>query len=176
MRKKVSFDLGDLTDDSDPEDYRDDNYKSDWTPRTALSGLTPRKLRKYVIATVVIFLFLYITLGRTPPPKGLSPYLNYDAIDWTRYAYTQYVTDETYLCNSVMVFEALDRLGSRADRILFYPDHWDTIVSSERDRLSQLLNLARDHYKVQLEPVKMESLREHNAGMSLRFYFGVQPT
>lgn len=165
IRKKVSFDLADLTDDSDPEDYRDD-YKSDWSPRSAISGITPRRLRKYVIASLVFFVILYITFHRSHPPLGLSPYLNYDAIDWTQYAYTQYVTDETYLCNSVMVFEALDRLGSRADRILFYPKDWDLEVNFENDRLSQLLNLARDRYKVQLEPVTMDSLHQHESSMS----------
>jgi hypothetical protein len=164
IRKKVSFDLADLTDDSDPEDYRDD-YKSDWSPRSAITGITPRRLRKYVIASLVFFVILYITFHRSHPPRGLSPYLNYDAIDWTQYAYTQYVTDETYLCNSVMVFEALDRLGSRADRILFYPKDWDLEVNFENDRLSQLLNLARDRYKVQLEPVTMDSLHQHESGM-----------
>jgi hypothetical protein len=165
IRKKVSFDLADLTDDSDPEDYRDD-YKPDWSPRSAITGITPRRLRKYVIASLVLFVILYITFHRSLPPRGLSPYLNYDAIDWTQYAYTQYVTDETYLCNSVMVFEALDRLGSRADRILFYPKGWDLEVNFENDRLSQLLNLARDKYKVQLEPVTMDSLHQHESGMS----------
>ncbi|KAF3404911.1 Glucose N-acetyltransferase 1 [Talaromyces pinophilus] len=162
IRKKVSFDLADLTDDSDPEDYRDD-YKPDWSPRSAITGITPRRLRKYVIASLVLFVILYITFHRSLPPRGLSPYLNYDAIDWTQYAYTQYVTDETYLCNSVMVFEALDRLGSRADRILFYPKGWDLEVNFENDRLSQLLNLARDKYKVQLEPVTMDSLHQHES-------------
>lgn len=164
IRKKVSFDLADLTDDSDPEDYRDD-YKSDWSPRSAITGITPRRLRKYVIASLVFFVILYITFHRSHPPRGLSPYLNYDAIDWTQYAYTQYATDETYLCNSVMVFEALDRLGSRADRILFYPKDWDLKVNFADDRLSQLLNLAHDRYKVQLEPVTMDSLHQHESGM-----------
>ena len=52
-----------------------------------------------------------------------------------------------------MVFEALDRLGSRADRILFYPQTWDVQVSNRRDRSSQLLVMARDKYNVKLTPV-----------------------
>ena len=66
-----------------------------------------------------------------------------------------------------MVFEALDRLGSRADRILFYPKDWDLKVNSASDRLSQLLNLAHDRYKVQLEPVTMDSLHQFESGMFL---------
>ncbi|OKL62651.1 Glucose N-acetyltransferase 1 [Talaromyces atroroseus] len=161
LRKKVSFDLGDLTDDSDPDDYRDDNTP-DWTPRTAFSGISPRKARRYVLTSVIFLVFLYVLLHRSQPPRGLSPYLNYDAIDWSRYAYTQYVVDEAYLCNSVMVFEALDRVGSRADRILFYPHVWDTVVSNKDDRVSQLLNLARERYKVQLEPITVERIHEYH--------------
>lgn len=32
--------------------------------------------------------------------------------DWSQYAYCQYVTKPAYLCNSVMIFEALERLGA----------------------------------------------------------------
>ena len=34
-----------------------------------------------------------------------------EAIDWFLFAYSQYVTDTVYLCNLVMNFEALNRLG-----------------------------------------------------------------
>jgi hypothetical protein len=61
-----------------------------------------------------------------------------------------------------MVFEALHRLGSKADRILFYPDDWDTIIHHQNDRVSQLLNLARDKYKVQLEPIKLDSIHQYH--------------
>jgi hypothetical protein len=54
-----------------------------------------------------------------------------------------------------MVLEALARLGSKADRVLFYPDHWDTKIDSSQDRDSQLLTLARDTYKAKLHPVKL---------------------
>lgn len=159
IRRKVSFDLDNLTDDSDIEDYRDRN-KPDWTLRGAIATLPRRKRRNYAIYTIIILIVLYWCSHRPKPPKGLSPYLNYDAIDWSRYAYTQYVTSDEYLCNSVMVFEALHRLGSRADRILFYPQDWDTFVAGPRDRTSQLLLLARDKYGVQLEPIEVDSLKD----------------
>ena len=85
-----------------------------------------------------------------------APSLRYKSVDWSRYAYSQYATDQAYLCNSVMVFEALDRLGSRADRILMYPDEWDTEISDRRDRNSQLLVIAREYYKVKLIPIKVQ--------------------
>jgi hypothetical protein len=159
IRRKVSFDLDNLTDDSDIEDYRDRN-KPDWTIRGAISTLPPRKRRNYVVLTILIFVFLYWASHRPQPPKGLSPYLNYDAIDWSRYAYTQYVTNDEYLCNSVMVFEALHRLGSRADKILFYPQEWDTVISGPNDRTSQLLLEARNKYNVQLEPIEINTLQD----------------
>ncbi len=59
-----------------------------------------------------------------------------------------------------MVFEALSRLGSKADRILFYPEDWDTEISDTRDRDSQLLVKARDWYNVKLIPVQMQLLND----------------
>lgn len=55
-----------------------------------------------------------------------------------------------------MVFEALDRLGSKADRLLFYDESWDLNVADEKDRDSQLLIKARDQYGVQLFPAEFE--------------------
>ena len=54
-----------------------------------------------------------------------------------------------------MVFEALSRLGSKADRILFFPQEWDTDIESLDDRDSQLLVKARDWYNVKLMPVEI---------------------
>jgi len=59
-----------------------------------------------------------------------------------------------------MVFEALQRLGSRADKILFYPDNWDLRVSSDNDRDSQLLNMARSQFNVKLIPVEIEKIKK----------------
>ncbi len=54
-----------------------------------------------------------------------------------------------------MVFEALSRLGSKADRILLYPQEWDLEIESPSDRDSQLLVIARNRYDVKLVPVAM---------------------
>ena len=59
-----------------------------------------------------------------------------------------------------MVFEALSRLGSKADRILLYPEEWDTEIASTVDRDSQLLVKARDWYNVKLVPVQMQLLND----------------
>ena len=55
-----------------------------------------------------------------------------------------------------MVFEALQRLGSKVDRILFYPQEWDLDIASTSDRDSQLLVKARDWYNVKLLPVEID--------------------
>jgi hypothetical protein len=42
---------------------------------------------------------------------------------------------------------------------MFYPEHWKVKVLDERDRRGQLLLLARDIYKVDLIPIKIETLQ-----------------
>ncbi|KAL4955664.1 nucleotide-diphospho-sugar transferase [Aspergillus filifer] len=69
-----------------------------------------------------------------------------DAVNWSRFAYTQYVTNTAYLCNSVMLFETLHRLSSKAERLMMYPE------GSRR-----LLRKARDEFGVRLVPVKVQS-------------------
>ncbi len=54
-----------------------------------------------------------------------------------------------------MIFESLSRLGSKADRILLYPQDWDLDIASSSDRDSQLLVKARDEYDVKLTPVEI---------------------
>ncbi|KAJ5669797.1 nucleotide-diphospho-sugar transferase [Penicillium macrosclerotiorum] len=77
-------------------------------------------------------------------------------INWSRFAYTQYVTDTDYLCNSVMMFESLNRLGSKPDRLMMYPEDW-SIAESETSKESKLLRIARDQYNVKLQPIKVQS-------------------
>ncbi|QUC20629.1 uncharacterized protein UV8b_04870 [Ustilaginoidea virens] len=76
-------------------------------------------------------------------------------LDWSKFAYVQYVTNSDYLCNSVMLFETLDRLGSRADRVMLYPE---SFPSSDDD--ARLLIKAQVDYKVRLQPVQIQ----HRAG------------
>jgi len=54
-----------------------------------------------------------------------------------------------------MIFETLSRLGSKADRILLYPQEWDLDIASSSDRDSQLLVKARDEYNVKLTPLEI---------------------
>ncbi|KAL9594823.1 MAG: hypothetical protein Q9219_006814 [cf. Caloplaca sp. 3 TL-2023] len=121
------------------------------------SVLTRRSRYLYLAFAVLVgYLWLagYSPISRIPSraPEH-APSLRYKNVDWSRYAYFQYATSTAYLCNSVMVFEALDRLGSKADRILVYPAEWDTQIDSLTDRESQLLVKARDWYNAKLIPV-----------------------
>ncbi|KAK2689666.1 hypothetical protein QWA68_011971 [Fusarium oxysporum] len=77
-------------------------------------------------------------------------------VDWSRFAYTQYVTNSEYLCNSLMFFEALKRYGSRPDRVMMVPESMlepEMVNSSD----AYLLNKARDEYNVKLVPITIQT-------------------
>lgn len=73
--------------------------------------------------------------------------------DWSEYAYCQYVTNADYLCNSVMIFEALERLESKASRVMMYPQGWTADSDTKEGRL---LAKARDDYRVALKPIEVQ--------------------
>ncbi|KXS97150.1 hypothetical protein AC578_3073 [Pseudocercospora eumusae] len=74
-------------------------------------------------------------------------------IEWSQYAYCQYVTTTEYLCNSIMIFESLQRLGSKASRILLYPKEWAQDSNTEEGRL---LLKARDELGVVLKAIEVQ--------------------
>lgn len=76
-------------------------------------------------------------------------------VDWFKYAYIQHVTDSTHLCNSFMIFESLHRLGSKAERLMMYPEEW-SVDSKSSD--AELLRRARDKFNVKLHPVQVQRL------------------
>lgn len=74
--------------------------------------------------------------------------------DWSQFAYVQYVTNLPYLCNSVMLFESLYRLGCKPDRLMMYPSGF---FSLENDSIeARLLRKARDEYSVILKPIEVQ--------------------
>lgn len=154
MKRNSAFPLRRGSASSDEPDFFD-------LPEEPCLGIVKRQLRRirtWLIFFVVIVFFLYLT--RQPPPPPPLPHIQYDRVDWSRYAYSQYATSSAYLCNAVMVFESLHRLGSRAQRVLFYPENWDTEVDGNNDRDSQLLVLARDKYGVLLVPIDLDLVKE----------------
>ena len=82
-----------------------------------------------------------------------------DKIDWSHFAYVQYVTATEHVCNSVMVFESLHRLGSKADRVLLYPQEWGPVDGPSWKALdakaTTILAKAKDEYHVKLRPVEL---------------------
>jgi hypothetical protein len=141
------------------QDVRDSDYhdnmrrrRSDELPRFTNDSNRPtirfrRRYIFYVLGFIIICWFLY--------PSRVTSVNNDTNIAWSNYAYSLYATDSATLCHAVLLFDALTRVGSKADRALFYPESWDTAVSSSKDRDSQLLVLARDKYKVKLHPTKL---------------------
>lgn len=123
-----------------------------------------RRLRSGALVAAVFLIILYtahhhniISTGipttnwRVPSPLPDDvPAQHYDEVDWSRFAYVQYVTNAHYLCNSVMIFESLHRLGSKADRVMLHPSDMTTDNN-------QLLCKARDDYEVKLVPIKVHS-------------------
>lgn len=73
--------------------------------------------------------------------------------DWSQYAYCQYVTNEEYLCNSLMIFESLMRLKAKAERLMLYPGEW---IVGDNSGPGRLLAKARDAYGVRLMPIHVQ--------------------
>lgn len=89
------------------------------------------------------------------------------AVDWSQFAYTQYATDSDYLCNSVMLFGVLHRLGSRAERVLMYPSKMMPEVETEPTTDDQrLLRRAAEEYGVNLVPVQVQHRDGHDGKSS----------
>jgi len=133
-----------------------------------LSSKTARSVLISLLAFITLFGFacrfsglwnVHASWGR----KLASPEvdLNDPTIKWSQFAYVQYVTNEEYLCNSVMLFEALHRLRSRPDRVMFYPSPMledpHGPMPSIPNHNATLLIKARDEYNVTLIPIDVLS-------------------
>jgi hypothetical protein len=143
MRRRRSDELPRFTDDDELPSFR-----------------MRRRYAYYFLGFVFVCWFLYPS-RKTAVPKNSTDL----RINWSNYAYSLYATDSAQLCHAVMLFDALARFGSKADRVLFYPDHWDTNVDNAADRDSQLLGLARGTYKAKLHAVKPLKVAGRTEGM-----------
>lgn len=65
-----------------------------------------------------------------------------ESIDWSQFAYVNYVTDATYLCNTLIMFNDLrNKYGTRAKLVLLVSkDLLDTSISSDVDHNRALLD------------------------------------
>jgi hypothetical protein len=133
---------------------------SDELPRYARDKESPSfRFRRRHAYYLLGLLFVCWVLYPSPSPASAK-----DVTNWSNFAYSLYATDSATLCHALLVFDALARLESKADRVLFFPEHWDTEVTSTKDRDSQLLVLARDTYKVKLHPVRLLSVEGRTKG------------
>lgn len=121
----------------------------------------PKALRA-IIAIVILLVIVESPLILTDKPTAVyfpghhSGQVDVTAVNWSRFAYTQYVTNTAYLCNSVMLFETLHRLNSKPDRVMMYPSEFSLDENSAEPE-SRLLRKARDEYNVKLVPIKVQS-------------------
>lgn len=123
----------------------------------------PKPLRTIIIIIVLFFIIETLFLlsngysdSHFYEPHKESPVIPTETLDWSRFAFVQYVTNTPYLCNSVMLFEALNRLQSKADRIMMYPMDF-SLDETDNGTESRLLRKARDEYKVKLIPIQVQS-------------------
>jgi hypothetical protein len=91
-------------------------------------------------------------------------------IDWGQYAYITYATSKDHLCNALMLFESLNRLESKASRVLLYPQQWrDEWIEDQdgkgMDIMTEMLIQARDEYGVRLSNVELLSHSHSSGGM-----------
>ena len=112
---------------------------------TAGSGPARNKMKEYKIPSQWM-----------PESKEKDSHLAQQETNWTQYAYTQYVTDEDYLCNSVMIFETLHYLESKADRVMLFPRSWHYANKTETSKHAELLRKAEAEYSVKLVPVDLQ--------------------
>lgn len=130
----------------------------DWGSALSLARVAgSKRVRLAVAATVGFLLLFFFVLPHTVDrlQRNLQCSDSSTVTDWSQFAYSQYVTNPDYLCNSVMAFEALGRLGSKAARVLMYPSDW-SVDLDPADRTSQLLLKAKTWYKATLVPVQIQ--------------------
>lgn len=75
-------------------------------------------------------------------------------------AYVQLVREHIHVCNAAMLFAALEREESMAQRIILYPKTWNK-QSSDREKSDsqletsmRLLRNAASRYRVMLQPIE----------------------
>ncbi|KKA30511.1 hypothetical protein TD95_002074 [Thielaviopsis punctulata] len=86
-----------------------------------------------------------------------EPVVPVDA-EWSRFAIVQYATNMDYLCNSLMIFEQLRKVNTRADLVLMYPDHYAPVdIANPFSKAEKLIAQARDEYGVKLHPIQVAS-------------------
>lgn len=136
--------------------------------RVHMGQILLSKSARAVAALLLIILLLTVTTSWLPTEFSSKKFLPSsaqnctndqlnDAVDWSRFAYVQYATNDDYLCNSVMLFEILHRLDSKADRLLMYPSDFQIEEDPNTESYNGgLLKVARDKYNVKLKAIQVQ--------------------
>lgn len=95
-----------------------------------------------------------------PPTNPVE--LEHEDVHWKRYAYVQYVTSPEQLCSSMIFFESLHRLGSKAERVIMYPKPYRAVNES---REAMMLLSAEETWGVVTIPVDIQ----HTSGLYREF-------
>ena len=115
-------------------------------------------LVSFLLWSTAYFGETFFTPGLISSRTILSANSSYVDDDWSRFAYIQYATNTVYLCNSLMLFESLHRLGNQVDRLLMYPAVFQVQEGKEESIASKLLRRARDRYRVKLVPIEVQHI------------------
>lgn len=75
------------------------------------------------------------------------------------FAYTSMAMDQQHVCAALMVFAQLHALGSKAERVLFYPQDWEGNRTHMPEHVGIMLKEAQAHYGVKLMPVKVHGMK-----------------
>jgi alpha-N-acetylglucosamine transferase len=148
------------------------------------NNLAPRCGRIIIASVLLIGIIIFFTsLGRplsdytaqiqlVPHRNGSTqvPAKNHDAepsassLRWSDFAYVQYVTNPSYLCNSLMILEALRRYGTKADLLMLYPQQWALPEGDGGDGPyeGKLLAKARDVYGTKLSPIQVKTFKNED--------------
>lgn len=128
-----------------------------------------RCVRTALVASAVLLIVLslspFVALAATASalPQhtvNLSPATTCEhGVRWSDFAYVQYITNANYLCNSLMILDALHHSKTKADRIVMYPEGWLVAESNTANgpTRSKLLAKARDVYQAKLVPIHVQS-------------------
>jgi len=129
-----------------------------------------KRLRIVTAVVLLVVLVLYYAPNQFLHPGSTaltSPIALEGKLDWKRFAYVQYVTNTAYLCNSVMLFESLHRLGTKADKLMMYPAQF---VPGASTKEGKLLAKARDVYGVKLTPIDVQRRTSNDRMPGYLFY------
>ena len=154
-------------DAGDPADMPRLAYFSEW--------FALRRIRTALVISTLLLVILslshFVALVPTRPvplqetTNSSSATTCDDGVQWSDFAYVQYVTNANYLCNSLMILDALYRSKAKADRIMMYPEDWHVAEDNTTNASpeSKLLAKARDVYQAKLVPIQVQSFEKGDA-------------